>query len=84
MSSPKDHFQFGSIALDAAAPSWSGSAFGLLVLENNTTFTTLTCDVENPSVVSSRTYPAGAYLPIGLSVVDLSAGAVLIGKTGKR
>jgi hypothetical protein len=84
MSTQLDHFRYGSIALNAASDSWSGSAFGLLVLEDDTEFSTLTSDVENASVLTDIVYGAGTYLPISLSVVDLSAGAVLIGKTGKR
>lgn len=81
---PKDHMQFGSIALNAASAAWTGNAFGILVLADSTQFASLTTDADNVAVITGVTYGQGTYLPIGVSAVDLTAGAILIGKTTKR
>ena len=80
----RDHFRWGSVAVGAATPAVTGAYFGVLVLQADTTFTTLTNDAENPTVLAGLTYAAGTYLPIGVSAIDVNAGAVLIGRTQKR
>ena len=80
----RDHMQWGSVALNAASAAWTGSGYGVLVLADSTQFSVLGTDAENPAVITGVTFNQGTYLPIGVSSVDLTAGAVLIGKTFKR
>ena len=83
----KDHFQNGCVALDDTSGEVSGSYFGLLIVADDTAFTTLDLDVsvdDSDGVLSGGTFAAGLYLPVGINTIELSGGAVLIGKTGKR
>ena len=80
----RDHFRWGSIAVGAATPTITGAYFGVLVVQTDTTFSELVNDAENGTVLEGLTYAAGTYLPISVSSLNVSAGAVLVGKTQKR
>ena len=81
----RDHFRHGSVAVGEATTTVTGSYFGLLVLVDDTAFSVLLTDaVNSDTVLAGLTYPAGTYLPVGINSVNVSAGAVLIGKTKKR
>lgn len=80
----RDHFRWGSVAVGAATPAVTGAYFGILVVQAGTAFSALTTDADNNAVLSALTFADGTYLPVGVSNIDVSAGAVLIGKTQKR
>lgn len=78
----RDQFRFGCVALDDTSAAKSGvNYFGVYILEDNTAFTTLTCPNvdDSDNALSGATYSAGMYLPVDVSAIELSAGAVLCG-----
>ena len=83
----RDHFRNGAVALDDTSAAKTNVNYeGVLVLANDTTFSTLTCPNVDDSdgALSGGTYAAGVYLPVDVSAITVSAGAVLCGYASPR
>lgn len=87
MGDYRDHFRFGCVALGVTSAAKSNVNYeGIYVIQDGTTFTTLTCPNVDDSdgELSGGTYKEGTYLPVDVSAIDVSAGAVLCGYGSPR